>query len=51
MNRLINSKNINWVCHHLHIDKSKTITPNLLDESLKHMKAKWFIMRDIKKLY
>ena len=51
MNRLINSKNINWVCHHLHIDKSKTITPNLLDESLKHMKAKWFIMRDIKKNY
>ena len=51
MNRLINSKNINWVCHHLHIDKSKTITPNLLDESLKHMKAKWFIMRDIKENY
>ena len=51
MNRLINTKNINWICHHLHIDKSKTITPKLLDESLKHMKAKWFIMRDIKKNY
>lgn len=51
MNRLINTKNINWICHHLHIDKSKTITPKLLDKSLKHMKAKWFIMRDIKKNY
>ena len=48
---VINTKNINWICHHLHIDKSKTITPKLLDESLKHMKAKWFIMRDIKKNY
>ena len=51
MRRLLKSKNINWVCHHLHIDKSKTITSNLLDESLKHMKAKWIIMRDIKKKY
>ena len=51
MNRLINTKNINWVCHHLHIDKSKTITSKLLDDSVKHMKAKWFIMRDIKNNY
>ena len=51
MQRLLKTKNINWVCHHLHIDKSKTITSNLLDESLKHMKAKWIIMRDIKKNY
>ena len=51
MQRLLKTKNINWVCHHLHIDKSKTITSKLLDDSVKHMKAKWFIMRDIKDNY
>ena len=51
MRRLLKTKNINWVCHHLHIDKSKTITSKLLDDSSKHMKAKWFIMRDIKDNY
>jgi len=51
MRKLLKSKNINWVCHHLHIDKSKTITSKLLDKSLKHMKEKWIIMRDIKKNY
>ena len=30
-------KDIQWVCHHLHLDKSKTINPNILDKSLRHM--------------
>ena len=51
MNRLINTRNLKWTCHHLHIDKSKTITPLLLNESLTHMKEKLFLMRNIKKKY
>jgi cytosine/adenosine deaminase-related metal-dependent hydrolase len=51
MNRLVKLNNIKWVCHHLHIDKSKTIHPKLLNESLAHMKEKWFLMRDIKEQY
>ena len=51
MNRLVKLNNIKWVCHHLHIDKSNTITPSLLNESLSHMKEKWYLMRDIKKKY
>lgn len=51
MKRLLNTKNIEWVCHHLHIDKSKTISSELLDQSLKHMKAKWILMRNIKEKY
>jgi len=51
MRSLINLKRINWNCHHLHLDKSRTITPELLDKSLKHMKEKWYLMRDIKKRY
>ncbi len=51
MNRLLNLGSIKWVCHHLHLDKSKTITPTHLNESLKHMKEKWILMRDIKKTY
>ena len=50
MNRLLN-KNIKWVCHHLHLDKSRTITPNLLNNSIVHMKEKWILMREIKKQY
>ena len=51
MNRLINTKNIKWVCHHLHIDKSHSVTPQLLNESLAHMKEKWYLMREIKQNY
>jgi cytosine/adenosine deaminase-related metal-dependent hydrolase len=51
MNRLVKLNNIKWVCHHLHIDKSKTIHPTLLNESLAHMKEKWFLMRNIKEQY
>ena len=51
MNRLINLQNIKWTCHHLHIDKAKTIDFNLLEQSQKHMKDKWHLMNDIKKKY
>ena len=51
MNKLFNVKNINWVCHHLHLDKSKTVNAELLQQSLTHMKEKWFLMRDIKENY
>jgi len=51
MNRLLNLQKLNWVCHHLHIDKSKSINVNLLNDSLVHMKEKWHIMQDIKKNY
>jgi len=51
MNRLINLNKIRWTCHHLHIDKSKTMHPKLLNESLVHMKEKWILMRDIKEQY
>ena len=51
MNKLFNLNNINWVCHHLHIDKSRTINKEILNKSLVHMKEKWLLMRDIKKNY
>ena len=51
MNKLFNVKNINWVCHHLHLDKSKTVNAELLQQSLTHMKEKWILMRDIKENY
>lgn len=51
MNRLVKLKNTKWVCHHLHIDKSKTINSYLLNDSLAHMKKKWILMRDVKKKY
>ena len=40
MNKFINFNNLKWTCHHLHIDKSNTINPYLLNESVKHMKNK-----------
>lgn len=51
MNRLINFSNLKWVCHHLHIDKSKNIDVNLLKQSEVHMKSKWELMQNIKKNY
>lgn len=51
MNRLINVQNIKWVCHHLHIDKSKSIDINLLTNTQVHMKQKWHLMKNIKKNY
>ena len=51
MNRCVNLNNIKWVCHHLHIDKSKTINSYLLNDSLAHMKEKWILMRDVKQKY
>ena len=41
MNRLLKLRNTKFACHHLHLDKSKTITPELLDKSLTHMKEKF----------
>ena len=49
MNRLLNLQNIKWACHHLHIDKSKSIDVNLLTQSQVHMKDK-YNMQDIKKI-
>ena len=51
MKKFFKSSNINWVCHHLHLDKSKTINKKNFDRSLVHMKDKWYLMRDIKKSY
>ena len=51
MKRLLNTQNMKFACHHLHIDKSKTITPSLLRESQVHMQEKWYLMRDIKEKY
>ena len=51
MKRLLNTKNIQISCHHLHIDKSNTITKDLLSQSQVHMQNKWFLMRDIKENY
>ena len=44
-------KDIQWVCHHLHLDKSKTINPTILDKSLRHMKEKWILMKEVKNQY
>lgn len=51
MKRLLNTNNIKWTCHHLHIDKSKTINNDILDQSFVHMKDKWHLMENIKKQY
>lgn len=51
MKRLLNEHKIKFACHHLHIDKSKTLTPSLLRESQVHMQEKWYLMRDIKEKY
>lgn len=51
MNRVLNKNTIRWACHHLHLDKSRTITPGRLEKSLKHMKEKWILMREIKENY
>ena len=51
MRRLLNTQTIQITCHHLHIDKSNTITKKLLDRSQVHMKNKWYLMRDIKENY
>lgn len=51
MERLLNTKNMQFTCHHLHIDKSNTVTSELLDESQVHMKEKWILMRNIKQKY
>lgn len=51
MEHLLNTQRIQFVCHHLHIDKSNTVTSELLNESQVHMKEKWILMRDIKTNY
>jgi len=51
MKKLLNTQNIKFTCHHLHIDKSKTMSEKLLMESQVHMKDKWYLMRDIKEKY
>jgi hypothetical protein len=51
MKRLLNTNNISWCCHHLHIDKSKIISPEILYKSHVHMKDKWYLMQNIKKNY
>lgn len=51
MNRLINLNKLKWVCHHAHLDKSRTMNRELLEQSLTHMKEKWFLMQEIKEGY
>ena len=51
MRNLININNIKWTCHHLHLDKSKTMNRDILEKSFVHMKDKWKLIRDIKKNY
>ena len=51
MHRFLPAQTLNWVCHHLHIDKSKTVNTDRLQSSLVHMKEKWTLMRDIKHGY
>ena len=51
MKRFLNTNQINWVCHHLHLDKSKTVTVDNLNKSIYHMKEKWILMREIKEQY
>lgn len=51
MNRVLNKNTIMWACHHLHLDKSRTINPGRLEKSIKHMKEKWILMREIKESY
>ena len=51
MERLLNTQKIQFACHHLHIDKSNTVTNENLQESQVHMKEKWILMRDIKHKY
>ena len=41
-------KNTFWNCHHLHLDKGRTVTEDLLNKSQRHMQEKWKLMRDIK---
>ena len=51
MKRLLNTQNIKFTCHHLHIDKSNTITNSILNKSQVHMQEKWYLMRGIKEKY
>uniref|UniRef100_A0A6C0KYL1 Amidohydrolase-related domain-containing protein n=1 Tax=viral metagenome TaxID=1070528 RepID=A0A6C0KYL1_9ZZZZ len=44
-------KNINWVCHHAHLDKSNIINKDLLIQSNRHMREKWYLMDTIKQNY
>lgn len=44
-------KNIKWVCHHAHLDKSNIINKDLLIQSDRHMRDKWHIMDTIKRRY
>lgn len=44
-------RNIKWVCHHAHLDKSQVINKELLQKSNRHMQEKWFLMKDIKEKY
>ena len=52
MEHLLNTQKIQFVCHHLHIDKSNTVTSELLNDSQVHMKEKMdFDERYKNKLY
>ena len=51
LSSLIKKNNVQWICHHLHLDKSKTISLDILNQSETHMKEKWFLMKDIKQKY
>ena len=42
-------KNIKWVCHHAHLDKSNLISKESLYKTTVHMQDKWFIMEEYKK--
>lgn len=51
MHRFFNPHNLAWTCHHLHLDKARTVSPDLLHQANAHMKGKWYLMRDIKRQY
>ena len=44
-------RNLKWVCHHAHLDKSQVINRDLLEKSNVHMQEKWFLMKEIKEKY
>ena len=44
-------KNIKWICHHAHLDKSNLINKESLHKTTVHMQDKWFIMEEYKKNY
>tara|TARA_B100000401_G_scaffold326512_2_gene226648 strand:- start:3216 stop:4148 length:933 start_codon:yes stop_codon:yes gene_type:complete len=44
-------KDLQWICHHAHLDKSNLISKNNLLQTTVHMKDKWFLMQEYKQNY